>query len=193
MLRWIPRLIALTVLPASGLWAPDLAGTWQGTVRNPDTKDDLRTVLKVASSQGNPINANFWSIDQTYLVFPATLNVQGSVLKLSIPGIGANWEGKLSADGATLTGTLKGFSVPTTWTMKRVNESEAWAIPKPPAPVRPMAADADPAFEVATIKPSPPDSNGRGIRVQGTNVSILNWTLTDIVTFAYDLHAHQFI
>jgi uncharacterized protein (TIGR03435 family) len=193
MNRWIPRLIALTMLPASGLWAQGLAGTWQGTVRNPDTKDDLRTVLKIASSQGNPINANFWSIDQTYLVFPATLNVQGSVLKLSIPGIGANWEGKLSADGATLTGTLKGFSVPTTWTMKRVNESEAWAIPKPPAPVRPMAADADPAFEVATIKPSPPDANGRGIRVQGMNVSTLNWTLTDMVTFAYDLHAHQFI
>jgi hypothetical protein len=90
MNRWIPRLIALTMLPASGLWAQGLAGTWQGTVRNPDTKDDLRTVLKIASSQGNPINANFWSIDQTYLVFPATLNVQGSVLKLSIPGIGAN-------------------------------------------------------------------------------------------------------
>ena len=72
--------IALVILPASVLFAQDLTGTWQGISRNPDTKEELRTVLKIASSDGNPIKANFWSIDQTYLVFPATLTVQGSVI-----------------------------------------------------------------------------------------------------------------
>src|ERR1700683_5151438 len=92
----VKRLIALAILPASGLFAQDLAGTWQGISRNPDTKEELRTVLKIASSDGNPIKANFWSISQTYLVFPATLTVQGVVIKMSIkmsiPGIGAEYQ-----------------------------------------------------------------------------------------------------
>jgi hypothetical protein len=165
------RLIAIALFSMSGLFAQDLSGIWQGLVRNPDTKEDLRTVLKIASSDGDPIKGNFWSIDQTYLVFPATLTLQGSVVKLSIPGIGASYQGKLGADGDTMTGTLKGFSVPVQWTMKRVSEDQAWAIPKPPVPTRPIPANADPAFEVATIKPSHPDAMGRGARVQGANIS----------------------
>ncbi len=189
----IRRLIAIAIFSVSTLSAQDLTGIWQGVVRNPDTKQDLRTVLKIASSDGDPIKGNFWSIDQTYLVFPATLSLQGSVVKLNIPGIGASYQGKLSADGDTMTGTLKGFSIPVQWTMKRVSEDQAWAIPKPPVPTRPMPADADPAFDVATIKPSRPDATGRGTRVQGANLSVLNMTLMDLVTFAYDAHVHQVI
>jgi uncharacterized protein (TIGR03435 family) len=77
--------------------------------------------------------------------------------------------------------------------MKRIGEEEAWAIPKPPVPIRPMAADADPAFDVVTIKPSRPDATSWGTRVQGGNVSALNMTLTDLLKFVYDLHGNQFI
>ena len=54
-----------------------------------------------------------------------------------------------------------------------------------------MPADADPAFDVATVKPSRPDAMGRGPRVQGANISTLNMTLMDLVTFAYDVHVHR--
>jgi len=191
--RRIRELAALAMLPVSGLIAQDLAGTWQGISKNPDTKEELRTVLKIALTDTNPIKANFWSIDQTYLVFPATLTLQGSVIKMSIPGIGASYEAKLSADGNTMSGTLKGFSVPVTWTLKRVSEAEAWAIPKPPAPPRPMPADADPVFEVATIKPSRPDARGGGTRVQGGNVSALNMTLADLMRLVYDVHPQRIL
>jgi hypothetical protein len=118
----VKRLIMLALFPASGLFAQDVAGIWQGVVTNPDTRQELRTVLNIASSEGDPIKGNFWSIDQTYLVFPATLTVQASVVKLNIPGIGASYQAKLSADGNSMTGALKGFSVPVQWTMKRVSE-----------------------------------------------------------------------
>ena len=193
----IKRLIALAILPVSGLFAQDLAGIWQGVVKNPDTKDELRTVIKIAApalvSSGSPINGNFYSIDQTYLVFPATITVQGSTVKMNIPGIGATYEAKLSADGESIAGTVKGFSVPAAWAMKRVTEAEAWPIPKPPVPPRPMAADADPAFEVATIKPSDPDVQARGARVQDSNINLRNLTLTEIVRNVYDVHPNLLI
>jgi uncharacterized protein (TIGR03435 family) len=188
----VRRLIPLALLPLSGVFAQDLAGIWQGVVKNPDTQQELRTVLKIASSEGDPIKASFCSIDQTYLVFPATVTFQSAVVKLKIPGIGASYEGKLSADGNTLAGTLKGFSIPINWTMKRVSPDQAWAIPPPPAQPK-LRAPGDPVFEVATIKPSRPDALGRGTRVQGVNVSTLNMTLTDLLTFAFDLHPHQII
>lgn len=187
------RMIALSLLTAGGLFAQDLTGTWQGTVRNPDTQQELRTVIKIASSDGDPIKANFWSIDQTYLVFPATLTLKGTTIKMNIPGIGAVYDAKLTADGSTMSGTVKGFSVPAPWILKRVSATEEWAIPKPPVPTRPMAADADPAFEVATIKPSKPDEQGRGARVEGVSISVLNRTLTELMTLAYDVHPHQMI
>jgi uncharacterized protein (TIGR03435 family) len=191
------RLIALVILSASGLFAQDLAGIWQGVVKNPDTKEELRTVITIASpalvASGSPINGNFYSIDQTYLVFPATITVQGSTVKMNIPGIGATYEAKLSADGNSIAGTVKGFSVPAAWAMKRVSEAEAWPIPKPPVPPRPMAADADPAFEVATIKPSNPDVRERGARVQDSNISLRNLTLTELVRNVYDVHPNLLI
>lgn len=186
------RLIAFAALSATALVAQDLTGTWQGTVKNPDTRTDLRTVLKIQSSEGNPIKGNFYSIDQTWLVFPATIAVQGAVLKMSIPGIGATWEGKLSPDGATLSGTLKGFSVAVNWTMKRVGPEEAWSIPPPPARPKPLVTD-NPEIEVASIKLSKPDTPGRGMRLQGSNISMLNMALADLLTNAYDLHPDQLI
>jgi uncharacterized protein (TIGR03435 family) len=160
---------------------------------NPDTKQELRTVIKIASSKGNPILGNFYSIDQTYLVFPATITVQGSTVKMNIPGIAATYEGKLSADGNKMTGTVKGFSVPTPWNMTRVSEAEAWAIPKPPTPPRPMAADADPAFDVATIKPSNPDTMQSSLRVQDSNIAIQYVTFAELFRQVYEIHPNQVI
>ena len=185
-------IVALALLPGA-LAAQDLKGIWQGTVRNPDTQQELRTVVKIASSEGDPIKANFYSIDQTYLVFPATIALKGANVKMNIPGIGAVYDAKLSADGGTMNGTVKGFSVPAPWILKRVPEDQAWAIPQPPKPARPMAADADPAFEAAAIKLTPPDTRGRRINAENITLTVSNYTLMDLITFVYQVHPHQVI
>jgi uncharacterized protein (TIGR03435 family) len=55
-----------------------------------------------------------------------------------------------------------------------------------------MAADADPAFDVATIKPN--DSNAtsmQGLFVRGRNFSIRAGSLGDLIAFAYNVHSKQ--
>jgi uncharacterized protein (TIGR03435 family) len=54
-----------------------------------------------------------------------------------------------------------------------------------------MAADANPAFEVATIKPSNPNRPGKLFTVRGAEVITINTTLSDLLTLAYDLHPKQ--
>jgi uncharacterized protein (TIGR03435 family) len=53
-----------------------------------------------------------------------------------------------------------------------------------------MAADADPTYEVATIKPSQPEEQ-RSAVVQGTRLVTAGTSLVDLMMFAYSVHPLQ--
>jgi uncharacterized protein (TIGR03435 family) len=56
-----------------------------------------------------------------------------------------------------------------------------------------MAANANPVFEVATIKPSKPDTPGKAFMVRGRQFTTVNTTLSDLITFTYGVHARQVV
>src|ERR1700739_3150051 len=61
-----------------------------------------------------------------------------------------------------------------------------------PAPLPPMPADANPAFEVATIKPSDTSApHGTFIRHNGRQIIAYNMSLGQLITYAYSLHTSQ--
>jgi uncharacterized protein (TIGR03435 family) len=63
---------------------------------------------------------------------------------------------------------------------------------KPEATKR-MPADADPSFEVATVKPSDPDNHGSAIHVEGRRFVIKNHTMNVMLMFAYGIHPKQIV
>jgi uncharacterized protein (TIGR03435 family) len=56
-----------------------------------------------------------------------------------------------------------------------------------------MAADANPSFDVATVKPSTPGSQGKGFGFRGGSFVTHNTDLNDLIAFAYGLHTKQII
>ncbi|HEY2469929.1 MAG TPA: TIGR03435 family protein [Terracidiphilus sp.] len=61
-------------------------------------------------------------------------------------------------------------------------------------PLPPMPADANPAFEVATIKPSDTSApHGTFIRHNGRRIIAYNISLGLLITYAYSLHAKQIV
>ena len=57
-----------------------------------------------------------------------------------------------------------------------------------------MDANAQPEFEVATVKPSDPDRPGWGITVNPSGIfHTLNATLNDLIKFAHDMHPKQVV
>lgn len=54
-----------------------------------------------------------------------------------------------------------------------------------------VLAQSDPAFEVATIKPSAPGQPGFGMGMAGHRFIGVNTTLRDLIAFAYGLHPDQ--
>jgi uncharacterized protein (TIGR03435 family) len=60
------------------------------------------------------------------------------------------------------------------------------------SPPKPMAADADPSFEVATIKPDNSGMRGlQALNLQGRNLRTVNSSLVDLISFAYEVQAKQ--
>ena len=104
------------------------------------------------------------------------------------------YEGKLSADGKTIDGTSSqgGSSLPLVLT--RATPETAWEIPKPQPPPKPMAADADPSFEVATIKPNNTGATSmQGLVIRGRKFMTRASSLGDLISFAYEVQAKQIV
>ena len=83
---------------------------------------------------------------------------------------------------------------PLALTLVRVTDASAWEIPAPPpAPPKRMAPDANPSFDVATIKPNDSGGGGKGFRINGRTFCTINTSLTDLIVFAYDVHNKQIL
>ena len=192
MTKWMLRIASLATLTVGGLLAQDITGTWQGKLLMPQAPNgELRIVFKVLKADGGTLKATLYSIDQPSPGFPASaVAIQGSNVKITIPGIGGTYEGKLDAEAITLTGkwTQGGMTFPLT--LAHVKDDAAWEIPKPPPAPKMMAADADPVFEVATIKPSDPNRR-RLFSIGSTEVSTVGTTVNDLIVFAYGVHVRQ--
>ncbi len=170
---------------------PKITGQWQGALKTPDGQ--LRIVIEI-SSDLDKLKANFYSIDQRSPAIPAgTVTWDGSTLRMMLAPLNGNYEGKMSADGNSISGTLSGGRQTTPLNLARATTATAWAIPEPPPTPRRMVSNANPEFEVATIKPSDPSRLGKGITVRGSDVITTNTTLGDLIMIAYGLHPKQIV
>src|SRR5262249_28062640 len=95
---------------------------------------------------------------------------------------------KLAVDGNSFIGTWTQLqTVPLNLT--RATGDTAWAIPEPPTPPKAMAADANPSFEVATIKLSSPDDRRTPtIQIQNRRLLTINKSVMNLITYAYSIN-----
>lgn len=200
--------IALAQTPSPGdakLASQDLTGQWQGTVPTQPSGPGggQRMVIQVSKADGGGWKTIFNYIDLIArgdgVPRSATLTLQGSAVQITVPGYDARYTGQLSPDGQTITGTWAQNSrdgkvgPDRPLTLIKAAPATAWDIPQPPASPPPMAADADPAFDVATIKPNPNAAVGPTFVRRGRTFNVINASLKDLIVYAYDVHAKQIL
>ena len=193
----LAMLLATLAAPARSQPAKDITGNWQGTLEFPASSTQpglkVRIVLKIAKAADGALTAFNYAIDQSpEPMTTAAVSFQGDTFRYSIPALHGSYEGQLSSDGKTLTGTwTQGRPLPLT--LVKATKDIAWEIPAPRLAPKPMAADADPTFEVATIKPSAPGNATKIIRVNGRSYQTQNTSLADLIEVAYGLHLKQIV
>jgi uncharacterized protein (TIGR03435 family) len=188
-----PRCIAQTPAATDGHAKGDISVDWQGTLTLPNGKA-LRTIVKVDKTDKG-FAGKMYSIDQTpQPISLSSITVDGSAVKYAVEMAGISYTGTLSPDGNSVTGTFSQGPNEIPFTLVRASKETAWEIPAPPPPVKRMAADADPSFDVATIKPADPAATSmKGLTINGRNFATTASSLGDLISFAYQVQLKQIV
>jgi uncharacterized protein (TIGR03435 family) len=168
--------------------AQGVVGTWQGTL---PVGKGMRIVVKIRKGDVGGWQGEAHRIDEDYSGRAlSSVSMQGGLLNFAVLPIDVHYEGRLSADGASIAGSWHEGGQTYALNLARSTNETEWAIES----MKRMAADADPAFEVATIKPSNPENQNSGFHSgDGRRVNCDNETLIDILQFVYGVHSKQIL
>lgn len=176
---------------AQAVASHDIAGIWQGTLHDPQSNRDLRTEIKIEKADAGAYKVTVFLIDQARQPIQANLTTfENGALKFSLVGFGGGYEGKMSDDGKTITGRWSQGPKPLPLVLARTAPDDAWPTPEP---IKPMAAGANPKFDMVTIKPCAPGSVGKKLGFDGHSFRMLGMNLNDMIALAYGLHTKQII
>jgi uncharacterized protein (TIGR03435 family) len=190
MKKWLTLVAAVGMVFCGTAFGQDITGDWQGTLK---VGKDLRIIMHFYKGDKDGLSATMYSIDQTPQPIEATsVTREGASVKIAIAMLGAKYEGKVSSDGKLIAGTYTQGPQTYPLDLAKATPETAWGIPEPPKPEKQMAADADPSFDVATVKPN--ISGGTSLQ-QLTMIKrdfvVKNGSLADLLGFAYDLQVKQ--
>ncbi len=180
---------SLVSLPLAAQSPRDISGNWQGTLKE---NNGARIVLQISREDGR-LKAVWSNIDRGGEPVPATsIALQGQVLSFSIGALNIAYVGTLRPDGLFISGKQTQDGQTQALDLERVSPENTWTIPPPP---QQMPEDVLPRFDVATIKPSKEDVEGRGFSfmIRGSHVMTVNTTVKNLIAFAYRLHPKQIV
>jgi pimeloyl-ACP methyl ester carboxylesterase len=137
--------VLLGAFACTSLHGQEIAEAWQGTL---GAGPGIRVVLKISKGSDGSLGANLYILDQDPHRIPVTsITVRGGILTLTVDSIHGRYEGKLSADGASIIGTLtQGETTPLDF--QRTTRETAWPTDPTPHRVQFVAVDKDVKLEV---------------------------------------------
>jgi uncharacterized protein (TIGR03435 family) len=181
--------MGLVARPAMAQGTQDIAGAWQGTVQG---GKGSRVVLKVVKGDGaTEWRGLVYELDSNIAFAGRTttsMSLQGGVLRFTVKSTEAGYEGKLSTDGALFAGTWTQGGQAHPLELVRATEATAWDIPKEDAA---MPKDADPDWDVSTVRPANPDSRSNGFHSSGRNLFFEDESVESMLLVGFGVHRKQ--
>ncbi len=176
--------VMLMFVSDAALDAQSIAGTWQGTLpieKNP------RVALKITKAEDGSLHGVYYAVDMGDGGVPlSSVTFAAPNLEVKFLYADLSYRAKLNADGKSFDGiwTREKQSYPLTLVL--ATEGTLWRS-NAVAATAPMAATADPSFEVATIKPSAGPVKGPNFALHTRRFTAGNRTVEDLVMFAYNV------
>jgi uncharacterized protein (TIGR03435 family) len=178
--------------------AGDLTGNWQGTLEGvpAPSNQGQRIVLKVAKAGGSHQDWHgvAYEIDDKTYGYEGRDTTQmsfaGGVVRFAIGPMGLTYEGRLSVDGQSIAGQWRQGGQVIPLTLARVNAETAWAIPEE---AKAMALNADPDWEVVTVRPADPNQMNSGFQFHGRDVEVQRKTVESMLLICCGMHKSQIV
>lgn len=165
--------------------ARDIVGAWQGTFQ---AGVDLHTVVLISKSGDGAFKALFYGIDPSDQAVSAnSITFLGDTVKWTITGEGS-FEGELSADGKTIEGKWSDLGPsPLPLALTRVTGETAKKMIEALSRPAPPVANANFAYEVASVRPSRSDE-GMSIEPTEDGISITHASLWQLIFDAFNVY-----
>ena len=187
---WVAvAVVCLVARPVVAQGPREIAGTWQGTLQG---GKEQRIVVKIARDGGGWKGVVFnLDSDNAYEGRATTqMSLEGADLQFAIAAISGSYVGKLSEDGATIAGMWTQGGQARPLNLARVEGDAAWEIPKA---MTSMPKDADPDWDVVTVRPGNPDGKNSGFHLNGRQVFMERRTVESMLLFGYGVHKKQIL
>lgn len=170
------------------LRSQSILGIWQGTLPTPDHP---RIAFKIEDSGDGTLHGILYQFDNA-LATVALTSVTFTPPNAAIDqvNLGLSYKGRLTPDNKSITGfwTEHNQTYPLTLTLATPNTLFKRADP---ALLQPMSPTADPAFEVATIKPTAPGTKDSYLHLRTRDFTAKNRSVQDLIKFAYQVQDRQ--
>ncbi len=179
------------------LHAQSIAGTWQGTLPIAASGQgtayrtlDFRVAFAIEKSPDGSFRGGITFIDRGATVLLTSVTFSAPDVTFVESSAAFIYRGKLSADGKSIAGawTQGNQSFPLSLQFATADTILRRASP---APLPPMAADADPSFEVATIKPATPDEAHALFNLRARNFSATGTSAIELIKVAWNVRGRQ--
>jgi uncharacterized protein (TIGR03435 family) len=173
---------------------PGIEGTWQGLLYGLNWT--AREVLRISRSEAGDLMAELRAID--YRDEPMSASVvkfDGALLRFANPIRDFTFEGEMSPDFGTISGTLRHEGISLVLALERATPQTQWTIPIPTlAPVvPPMRREAQPGIYQATIRLSNPGLKRSSMTFREREIVILGYTLAGMLKATFDVHDKQIV
>lgn len=126
------RVLAIAAWPLFLAGAQDISGDWQGALKV--GKQELRTILRISKNDTGLWTATLLSIDQSpdfgAGMATTSFSIDGSHIRFAIAPIRGSYDGNISADATSMSGTWTQMS-PLPLEFRRPTKETAWLDPSP--------------------------------------------------------------
>jgi uncharacterized protein (TIGR03435 family) len=184
----LPAAAALALALCAPSPAQTITGIWQGKLPVPDNP---RVVLKIERSGDGSLHGGVIRIDRSPDGMPLS-SVTFSPPDFNVAQIyaGISYHGKLSSDGRSIDGVWTQNKQTYPLSLVLATAETAWKFDGP-APLVPMSPTADPSFDVATIKPSSPDTPGVMFNLRARQFTSRGTSAKELIKVAYNVRGRQ--
>ena len=182
------RMVVAGLLFAAALNAQTVSGVWQGSVPAPaNPQENMRLAFTVDQKPDGTLHGNLRVVDRGYTMPLAATKFSPPNVAFEVDGL-VSFHGKLSADGNSIAGTWTQGKLSSPLTLSLATADTLW---KPEVALDAMAANADPEYEVATIKPGSPDEQHSLYDLSARDFKGTGITAEELIKVAYNVRGRQ--